>query len=247
MSEKKQVLTAHLLALRKMLVISAIAVSAAFLLLFYFFCDPLVQFILAPMRERAVSAIYTVASEALMLQFKACLVAGVVVAMPVIIWQAWEFIAPALYPGEKKLFRILFFVALVLFLIGVCFSYLMVFPLAIDLFVEAGANIASPMWSVNQYFDFVLSFVLPFGVMFLLPVVIYMLARKGLVTYAQLTKSRRFVILGISIVAAFLTPPDVVSQVMLGMPMWLLFEMGVQTARLVKVKKPGNVEQDSAF
>lgn len=240
---KKQVIAEHLRALRKVIIISVAAVAVAFAVIFYLLRTPLVDFILEPLRSREIEVVATHVSEALMMQFKACLVAGVIVAMPVIMWQIWSFIAPALYPEEKRVFAILFFIALVLFVCGVVFSYLYVFPLAIDLFFEAGEGVATTLWSVDQYFGFVLSFVLPFGLMFEMPVVVYMLARRGLTNYQKLSKSRKFIILGIAVAAAVLTPPDVVSQLMLALPMYLLFEIGVQVSRFVKpAKKKDDVQ-----
>lgn len=241
-----QQLLSHLRALRKVLVISAAALAVAFVLLFYLWRAQLVAFVLVPLRAREIEAVATHVSEALMMQIKTCLVAAVVISMPVILWQVWGFIAPALYPAEKRLFSALFLVALLLFIGGVAFSYLFVFPLAIDLFFEAGEGIVATLWSVDKYFDFVLSFVLPFGLMFELPVVLYMMARHGWVDYPKLAKSRRFVILGISIVAAILTPPDVVSQIMLGLPMYILFEGAVQLVRFVKPAKEKAEETISA-
>ncbi len=237
MSESKQILAEHLKALRKVLIVSICAVVAAFFVLFYFFSNTLVGYILLPLKQRSIDIIYTAVSEALMMQFKSCLVAAVVVAMPVIVWQIWLFIRPALFPEEKRVFSLLFFVAALLFFLGVVFSYFTVFPLAIDLFIEAGQDLALPLWSINEYFNFTLSFVLPFGLMFELPVAIYMLARRGKITYRQMAKNRKYMILGIAVVAGFLTPPDVVSQIMLGLPMWVLYEIGAQVARLVKVKE----------
>lgn len=236
-SEKAQSVFEHIRALRRVLLVSVAAVGVCFVLLFYLCCDPLVDFLLLPVRSRGISIISTAVSEALMTQLKVCLIAGVVVAMPVIIQQIWSFIAPALYPHEKKLFAALFFVALILFLLGVAFCYVYVFPLAINLFWAAADSVATAMWSVNEYLDFVLSFVLPFGLMFELPVVIYMLARRGKVNYQKLSHWRKYVVLVIAIAAAILTPPDVVSQCMLGIPMYLLYEIAAQLARFVKPHK----------
>ena len=110
--ERKQALAVHIKALRKVLIVSASAVLIAFLVLFYGFCTPLVDFVLEPVRSRGIEVISTAVSEALMLKFKSCLVAAVVIAMPVIIQQIWSFISPALYANEKKLFAGLFFVML---------------------------------------------------------------------------------------------------------------------------------------
>lgn len=236
---KGQMLAEHLRALRKVLIVSVAAIGVAFLAIFYLARMPLVTFVLAPLHARHIEVVATHVSEALMMQFKACLVMAVIVAMPVIMGQIWSFIAPALYASEKRLFAVLFFIALLLFIAGVVFSYLYVFPLAIDLFFEAGDGVATTLWSVDQYFGFVLSFVLPFGLMFEMPVIVYMMTRRGWVDYAKLAKNRKYLILAIAVVAAILTPPDVVSQLMLGLPMYLLYEAGVQIARFVRpvVKK----------
>ena len=236
-TEEKQTVFDHIRALRRVLLVSVAAVGVCFVLLFYLCCDPLVDFVLAPVRSRGISIISTAVSEALITQLKVCLIAGVVLAMPVIIQQIWSFIAPALYPHEKKLFAGLFFVALLLFLAGVAFCYLYVFPLAINLFWAAADTVATAMWSVEEYLDFVLSFVLPFGLMFELPVIIFMLARRGKVNYQKLAKARKYVLLVIAVVAAVLTPPDVVSQCMLALPMYLLYEIATQLARFVKPAK----------
>ncbi len=231
---KGQVLAEHLRAIRKVVIITVAAIGIAFVAIFYLVREPLVNFILAPLHAREIEVVATHVSEALMMQFKACLVAAVIAAMPVVMQQIWSFIAPALYPEEKRLFAVLFFIALLLFIVGVVFSYLYVFPLAIDLFFEAGEGVATTLWSVDQYFGFVLSFVLPFGLMFELPVAIYMMTRRGWINYGTLAKNRKFVILAIAVAAAILTPPDVVSQCMLGIPMYLLYEVGAQVARYVK-------------
>lgn len=234
---KKQVLAEHLRALRKAIVISVATVFAVFLVLFYLLRQPLISLVLEPLHARGIEVIATHVSEALMVQLKVCLVASIVCTMPVITWQVWEFISPALFEDEKKIFALLFLIALFLFVCGVAFSYLYVFPLAIDLFFQAGDGVATSLWSVDKYFGFVLSFVLPFGLMFEMPVVVYMMARRGMVTYDTLKKSRKYVILAISFIAAILTPPDIVSQCMLGIPMVLLFEVGVQVSRFVKPRK----------
>lgn len=242
-SAKKEALYEHIRALKRVILVSAGAVGVLFVLFFYGLCDPLVDFVLSPVRSRGIDIISTAVSEALMIQLKVCLVAAVVAAMPVIIHQIWSFVAPALYPHEKRLFAGLFFVSLVLFITGVAFCYLYVFPLAINLFWAASDTVAPAMWSVNEYFSFVLSFVLPFGLMFELPVVIYMLARRGKVNYQKLAKARKFVLLAIAVVAAVLTPPDVVSQCMLGAPMYLLYEIAAQLARFVKPSRAPETDQ----
>ena len=227
-------LLTHLLALRKVLFISALAVVIAFFLVYYLAIDYLMAWITGPIVERGIEIIYTAMSEALVTKFKVGLIASVIVASPVIIGQIWGFIKPALYPKEKKAFRILFFIALFLFLLGVTFCYLAVYLLAVDFFLVAGDQLATPMLSIDKYVSFLFGFIVPFGVAFQLPVALYLTTRMGWTNYQSLASKRKFVILGIFVLAAILTPPDVVSQLALGLPMILLYEIGVQVCRITK-------------
>lgn len=226
----------HLLALRSMLLRMALVLFAAFLLVFYLFLKPLVDFILQPVTARGIQVIATRVSESLMMQLKLSLVAGLVISMPVLNWEVWRFVGPALYPRERKAYWTLLIITVLLFFAGVVFAYLTVFPLAVNLFYEAAEGIATSMWSVEGYFNFILSFVLPFGLMFELPVVIYLLARSGRVTAQGMNRARRYFILGAAVSAAILTPPDVVSQVLLLIPILLLYEISALIARFIKPK-----------
>ncbi len=232
----KQRFSEHLIALRGVLLRMALAVLACFIVVFYVFCRPLTDFILHPVTERGIQVIATRVSESLMMQIKLSLVTALAASMPLLIWQVWRFVSPALYPKEKKLFLPLFMAMVLLFAGGIVFSYMTVFPLAINLFYEAGAGIATSMWSVEGYFNFVLSFILPFGLMFELPVVIYLLARHGKVSGQSLSRARRYFILGAAVAAAILTPPDVVSQVLLLLPLLALYELSVLIARFANRK-----------
>ena len=224
----------HLMALRKVIITSAIAVGVGFVVSLYFLIDPLLDWITAPIVQRGVQVIYTAVSEALTTKLKVAVVTGVVIAFPVIIWQIWEFIKPALYPKEQRSFRRFFFFALILFLVGIVFCYGAVFFLAVDFFMVSGEGLATPMLSLDKYINFLFGFLLPFGVAFMLPVFIYVTTKLGLTTPEMLASKRKFVILGIFVMAAILTPPDVVSQVLLGIPMLLLYEVGIIVARTVK-------------
>ena len=235
--DEKQTLLEHLSALRRVLLISAAAIGILFVLVFYFAVDPLMGWILAPIEARGIEIIYTAMSEALLTKMKVGLIAAIVAASPIIVWQLWSFIKPALYAYERALFRLLFFVALLLFLTGVAFCYGAVYMLAVDFFLIAGENIAVPMLSVDKYIGFLFGFVVPFGLAFELPVALYMTTRMGLTNHRMLVQKRKFVILAIAIIAAILTPPDVVSQLMLGIPMLVLFEVGVLVTRFVKPRE----------
>ena len=230
--EQRSPLLTHLLALRRVLVISAAAVVIAFVLVFYLAIDRLMDWIIGPIQARGIEIIYTAMSEALVPKFEVALIAAVILASPVIIWQVWGFLKPALYPQEQKRFRLLFVIALALFLLGVSFCYFAVYTLAVDFFLVQGDSIATPMLSINKYVGFLFGFIVPFGVAFQLPVAIYLTTRMGLTDHRMLAAKRKYVILGVFILAAFLTPPDIVSQVALGVPLCVLYEIGILVARL---------------
>lgn len=232
-----QPLMVHLLAVRKLLINCAIAVVVGFVVAFYFLCTPLMNFIIAPIEARGVTIIYTAMSEAFTTQLKVSLIAGVLIVSPFIFYQIWAFVKPALYENEIRLFRLMFFLALCLFLLGVVFCYRYVYGLAINFFLIAGEDLATPMLSIDKYVNFLFSFLLPFGVVFELPIGIYMATRMGWVDYKKLSRWRKYVFFGIFVLAAILTPPDVVSQIMLGVPMYVLFEIGVQVSRFTKNRR----------
>ena len=237
---KKETLLTHLMALRKLLIQVAVAVVAATILVYSFLRVPLMSFITRPIVERNIQIIYTAVSEAFSTQFKVSIVAGVVAVSPFLFWAIWSFVKPALYDEEIRLYRVLFFCALVLFLLGVVFCYTCVYNLAINFFIVSGEDLATPMLSIDKYVSFLFSFILPFGVAFELPVALYIAARMGWASYRKLARCRKYVFFGIFVLAALLTPPDVVSQVMLGIPMYLLYEVGVQVVRVTK-KRDGDV------
>lgn len=231
--KSKQSLLAHLAALRKVLIISAAAILIAFALVFYTCIDQLMSLLVQPIVDRGIEIIYTAMSEALVTKLKVAIIAGVVLASPVVIWQIWSFVAPALYPKEKRTVTIVFAIMVVLFLLGVTFCYGAVYLLAVDFFLVSGENLATPMLSIDKYIGFLFGFVVPFGVAFELPVILYITSSMGLTNYQMLASKRKYIILGVVVVAAVLTPPDVVSQVMLAIPILLLFEIGLLITRLV--------------
>lgn len=234
--QTKQPLGEHLVALRKLLLRSVAAIGIAFILVFYAAIDPLMGFITGPIVERGITVIYTEMSAALMTKMKVAFIAGVVLACPYVFWQLWAFIKPALYAHEKRAFRLTFAATVALFLLGVAFCYVAVYFLAVDFFLVAGEDLATPMLAIDKYVSFLFGFVLPFGLAFELPVVLYITTKLGLTNYQMLASKRKFVILAVVVIAAFLTPPDVVSQIMLSIPILILFEISLLICRVVKPK-----------
>ena len=242
--ERTSRLSEHLLALRKTLIVCFAALIAAFFGVFYFLIEPLMQWIMEPIQARGIEIIYTAMSEALVTKFKVALIAAAVVASPVIVWQVWSFIRPALYAREKKSFRLLFFIALLLFLAGVSFCYFAVYTLALDFFLVQGEGLARPMLSIDKYVSFLFGFIVPFGIAFQLPVFLYLAARMGWTTGRSLASKRKYVLLGVFVLAAVLTPPDVVSQVCLGVPLYLLYEVSILVARMTRPRRRDDEQQD---
>lgn len=234
--QNKQPLGEHLVALRKLLLRSAAAIGIAFLAVFYAAIDPLMNLITGPIVERGIQVIYTEMSAALMTKLKVAFIAGVVAACPYVFWQIWAFVKPALYEHEQRAFRLTFAATVFLFLLGVAFCYAAVYFLAVDFFLVAGENLAMPMLAIDKYVSFLFGFILPFGLAFELPVALYVTTKMGLTNYEMLASKRKFVILATVIIAAFLTPPDVVSQIMLSIPILILFEVSLLICKAVKPK-----------
>ena len=240
--ENKQPLGEHLVALRKILLRSVAAIGIAFVGVFYLAIDTLMGFITGPIVERGITVIYTEMSAALMTKLKVAIIGGAVLASPYVFWQIWSFIKPALYAHEKRAFRLTFGAAVVLFLMGVAFCYAAVYFLAVDFFLVAGEELATPMLAIDKYVSFLFGFVLPFGLAFELPVALYITTKMGLTNHQMLASKRKFVILAVVVIAAFLTPPDVVSQIMLSIPILILFEVSLLICKVVRPKGQENAE-----
>ena len=235
--QNQQSVGEHLIALRKILLRSAAAIGLAFLVVFYLAIDHLMGFITGPIVERGITVIYTEMSAALMTKLKVAFIAGIVVACPYVFWQIWTFIKPALYAHEKRAFRLTFAATVFLFLLGVVFCYAAVYFLAVDFFLIAGEDLATPMLAIDKYVSFLFGFVVPFGLAFELPVALYITTKMGLTNHQMLASKRKFVILAVVVIAAFLTPPDVVSQIMLSIPILLLFEISLLICKAVKPRE----------
>jgi len=241
--DKRQSILEHLTALRNMLVISAIVLLVAFTVIFSFGADTLIKLLQQPILERGISMISVELTEPLLTKIKISLIAAAVVSCPVIIWQVWRFISPALYRNEKLAFWLIFLATVVLFLLGVVFCYGAVYVLTVEFFIAMGDGLGMMTPTLGAYIDYLFSFVVPFGLAFELPVVLYITTKMGLTNYQMLASKRKYIVLGVAIVAAILTPPDVVSQIMLIIPILLLFEVGLLITRIVKPKTKETEEE----
>jgi sec-independent protein translocase protein TatC len=174
---------------------------------------------------------------------KVTMLVSFVIALPVILYQAWAFIAPGLYAHEKRFALPLVLATTLLFLAGMAFCYFFVFNIVFRFIAEFAPKSITPAPDIEQYLSFVMTMFLAFGTTFEVPVVVLVLVATGIVSEEKIREARPYVIVGAFVIAAIVTPPDVVSQLMLAFPMWLLFELGLFLSRFVK-KKPPDDEAD---
>ena len=228
-------LVAHLRELRDRFRNALIAVFVAFLGLFPF-ANQLYTYVSEPLRSllpEGSSMIATEVTSPFLTPFKLSLVLAVFIAMPVILAQLWGFIAPGLYKSERRIAIPLLTSSVVLFYAGVAFAYYVVFPLLFGFFTTVGPVDISVMTDINRYLDFVLKLFFAFGLAFEVPVAAVILILTGVVTADQLANNRSYVIVGCFVMGMLLTPPDIVSQTLLALPMWLLFEIGLVMGRIL--------------
>jgi sec-independent protein translocase protein TatC len=164
---------------------------------------------------------------------KVAALVGFVIALPYVLYEMWAFVAPGLYAHEKSLVLPLVVASFVLFVLGMAFAYFLVFPLVFNFLASIAPEGVAWMTDIEKYFSFALTSFVAFGITFEVPVVVIVLVRAGMVSIEKLKEIRPYVIVGAFIVGAIFTPPDVVSQVLLAVPLWLLYEIGILVARFV--------------
>jgi sec-independent protein translocase protein TatC len=174
---------------------------------------------------------------------KVTLMAGFLIALPYVLYQMWAFVAPGLYQHEKRLAVPVIVSSFVFFLVGMAFAYFVVFPVAFGFFVGYTPPGVQMMTDIDKYLSFVLTMFLAFGLTFETPVVVVVLVRMGVVSLEKLKAARAYVIVGAFVLGAIFTPPDVISQLLLAIPLWLLYEVGLFLARFVSVGKRDTEEE----
>jgi sec-independent protein translocase protein TatC len=174
---------------------------------------------------------------------KVTLMAGFLIALPYVLYQAWMFVAPGLYQHEKRLAMPVIVSSFVFFLVGMAFAYFVVFPVAFGFFVGYTPAGVQMMTDIDKYLSFVLTMFIAFGVTFETPVVVVVLVRLGVVGLDKLKAARSYVIVGAFVIGAIFTPPDVISQLLLAIPLWLLYEVGLFLARFVSAPKRESEEE----
>ena len=229
-------LMSHLLELRDRLMKAMLAVFLLFVPC-AIYANDLFTLIAQPLLDKlpkGTTLIATSVTSPFMTPFKVAFFISLFAAMPVVLYQIWAFVAPGLYKREKRFAVPLLVSSVVLFYVGVVFAYFAVFPVMFTYLVGTSPLGVNYMPDMTSYLDFVLTLFFAFGVAFEVPVVVVLLVLTGLVRVEKLSENRGYVIIGIFVVAAILTPPDAISQVIMAMPMWLLYEGGLVMARVMQ-------------
>lgn len=229
--DSKMPLLDHLIELRSRLLWSFLALAIAFGISIYF-ARPIFGFLVQPLLASGQDKlIYTAIFEAFFVEIKVAFFAAAFFSFPVFATQLWRFVAPGLYAKEKRAFLPFLLATPVLFTIGAAMAYYLAIPVALNYLLGFGGNVGGveqqALPGVDNYLNFVMKFIFGFGISFLLPVLLMLLEKAGIITLAQLKGGRRYAIVGAFAIAAVLTPPDVVSQLLLAIPLCILYELAI--------------------
>ena len=233
----------HIADLRKRLTISTITVVIMFFACFSFY-EPILEWMMAPVKHAlpvGTSMIAVEIQETFFTAMKVAFFAGFIISLPVIFWQLWLFLAPGLYDHEKKLVVPFVFFATLMFLLGASFAYYIVVPVGFDFLIAFGNSVVSVLPSIGKYVGFFTKLLIGFGIAFELPVITFFLAKIGLVNDQMLKDFFRYAVVLIFIISAILTPPDVISQVLMAAPLLILYGVSIYIA---KVFNPAQKEEE---
>ena len=247
---KEQSLLDHLFELRDRLLHMVLAILILFLALFPFseqIFSTVAQPLLALMPE-GTSMIATGVTSPFLVPFKLVLLTAVLLAVPYLLHQMWAFVAPGLYSHEKRLAAPLLISSVLLFYCGIAFAYFVVFPLLFAFFIAVAPEGVAVMTDIGQYLDFIIAIFFAFGIAFEVPVATFLLILAGATTADKMAKKRPYIIVGAFVIGMMLTPPDVISQSLLAIPMWALFEIGLIMSRIfIKPKQVDESHPDYQF
>jgi len=237
--DKTMPFTAHLAELRRCLIISFVAIGIGFVAA-YAFSAEILEWLVRPLilvLPPGNKLVFTALPEAFFIYLKVSLITGIVVASPVIFYQLWMFIAPGLYHKEKRLVLPFVLISTALFVGGALFGYYVVFPVGFRFLIGFSTDNIKALPSIQMYLTFCLKLLLGFGLVFEFPVLAFFLAKVGIIDARMMANNRRVAILLIFIVAAIVTPPDVVSQILLAIPLYLLYEVSIILVRITVRKR----------
>ena len=243
MHADEQPLVQHLVELRNRLIRIIIVTTVIFLALAGF-ANELYQVIASPLIDKLPANSNMIATEVaapFLIPFKLSFFLAVFLAMPYILYQAWSFIAPGLYDNEKQFALPLLLSSIVLFYLGIAFAFFVVFPLLFAFLTSTAPQGVAVMTDISRYLDFILKLFFAFGLAFEVPVLTILLIRSGMVSAETLAEKRSYIIIAAFVIGMLLTPPDVISQVLLALPVWLLFELGLFMGR--KYRSPAKLAE----
>jgi len=231
MNEQTSTWLPHLLEIRRRLLWTFGVIGVLFLGLFYF-ANTLYDWLAAPLLHFLPTGhlIATQVAAPFLTPMKLSGLCALLLGIPVLLYQVWAFVAPGLYPNERRLWPVLLICSALLFYAGIAFAYFLVLPLVFGFFVQAAPINVAVMTDMSAYLDFVTRLLFGFGMAFEVPIITFVLAHSGIVTVGTLKKQRPYIIIGAFTLGMLLTPPDVFSQTLLALPMWGLFELGVWMA-----------------
>ncbi len=240
MSDTEDTFISHLVEMRDRLLRAVLVIVVIFVCLF-----PWAQDIYALLAKPLLAAlpkggqmIATEITTPFFVPMKVTLMAAFLLALPWVFYQAWAFVAPGLYRHEKRIGVPLVIASVILFVMGMAFAYFLVFPLVFHFIVSVTPTGVAVMTDIGKYLDFVLTMFMAFGVTFEVPIAVVLLVKMGMVSVAKLREIRPYVIVGAFVIGAIFTPPDVISQFMLAMPLWVLYELGIIVAAMITKPKP---------
>jgi sec-independent protein translocase protein TatC len=239
-------LIAHLIELRGRVLKAVVSVFVVFLCLVYFAQD-LYHWLATPLLDTLPENAQMIATDVaspFFAPFKLTMVLSFFIAIPVVLYQIWGFVAPGLYKNEKRLVAPLLFSSTLLFYLGMAFAYYVVFPLAFSFFTSVAPEGVVINTDISSYLNFVLKIFFAFGLAFEIPVAVVLMCWTGFTTPDALRAKRPYVIVGVFVVGMLLTPPDIISQTLLAIPMWILFEFGIVFGGIYSRKKTGLEQQD---
>ena len=223
----------HLSSLRNVLLRSLAAIALIFFILIFFrneifliFANPLTEILPANS-----SMIATGVVSPFLTPLRLTFYVATFVAIPYLLFELWNFIAPGLYKDEKIGFFAVLFSSIVLFLVGICFAFFVIFPLIFNFFIQASPSEVLVMTDINEYIDFVVRILFVFGFAFEVPIVLMLMIWSGVTNAQQLSRARPYVIIGCFVAGMFLTPPDIFSQTLLALPVWVLYEIGLLASK----------------
>lgn len=239
-------LMSHLIELRDRVLRMVIAILVIFLSLFYW-ANEIYSYLAAPLTRHLPEGSSMIAIDVaspFLTPFKLVLMLSVFLAMPVILHQFWAFVAPGLYRSEKRIAGPLLVSSILLFYAGIAFAYYVVFPLVFGFFTSVGPEMINISTDIGRYLDFVLALFFGFGLAFEVPIATIILVAIGVTTPKKLSEKRPYVIVGAFVIGMLLTPPDVISQVLLAFPMWILFEAGLIASRIIFKDRADEEEEE---